>query len=229
MGLDAVELVIDVEDHFGITIQDSEAERIRTVGDLVSLVQSRIDAALAAKCPTLSSFLRLRSCVRDVASNGQLRIRTGTPIVNVLNPSQRHQLWKRLEEILGSPPPSLRRPPFLRKVLVIGVLALFVIAVGSAGAIDWAILPLTLTFAAFLSIIIHFSTVHFRVHPPDGLTTIGEMAKRIAGTAVATERLHLRTFDAILNEIRPIVVDILGVEGSKVVADARFVEDLGIG
>ena len=50
MGLDGVEIVMDVEDHFGITIADGEAEQIRTVGELLALIQARLDAAAAATC-----------------------------------------------------------------------------------------------------------------------------------------------------------------------------------
>jgi hypothetical protein len=89
MGLDAVEIVMDVEDHFGIAIQTTEAERVRTVGDLVALIQSRIEAAHVAICPTLSSFLKLRACVREIASDDALRMRVGTRIVDVLSPPQR--------------------------------------------------------------------------------------------------------------------------------------------
>jgi acyl carrier protein len=38
MGLDIVELVIRTEEVFGITIENSDAEKIRTVGDLYQLV-----------------------------------------------------------------------------------------------------------------------------------------------------------------------------------------------
>ena len=229
MGLDAVQLVMDLEDHFGISIQDAEAERIRTVGDLVSLIKVRIDAGRLAKCPTLSSFLGVRSCAREIKANGQLRIRTETRIVDVLSPSERRQLWNRLEIMLGSHQPSLRRPPFLRKALAAGVLLLVAVAVASAAAIDWAILPLTLTIAGLLTIVMYLSTVRFRVTPPDGMATFGLIAKRISGARVATERLNLRTFDAILEEIRPIVANALGVDGSQVVAESRFVQDLGMG
>lgn len=227
MGLDIVELVMDVEDHFGISIRDAEAQHIRTVGDLVSLIQSRIEAAHLATCPTLSSFLCLRTCAREITSNGQLRMRTKTRVVDVLLPTQRRQLWKRLEGILGTPPPALRRPPFLRKALVGTVFVLIILAMACASAIDWAILPLTLALAALVAFVTHFTTVRFRTYPPVELATFGSVAKRIAGSRVATERLHLRTFDAILADLRPIVVDALGVDENEVVAEARFVEDLG--
>lgn len=45
MGLDGVELVMEVEDHFGITIQESKAERIRTVEELVALIHHRLTVA----------------------------------------------------------------------------------------------------------------------------------------------------------------------------------------
>jgi hypothetical protein len=73
-----------VEDHFGIAIQTTEAERVRTVGDLVALIQSRIEAAHVAICPTLASSSKLRTCVREIAADDALRIRSGTRIVEVL-------------------------------------------------------------------------------------------------------------------------------------------------
>ena len=40
MGMDGAEIMMDVEVHFGITIRESEAGQVRTVGDLVSLIES---------------------------------------------------------------------------------------------------------------------------------------------------------------------------------------------
>lgn len=37
-SLDAVEIVMDIEDEFGIEIDDTKAESIATVGDLVSYI-----------------------------------------------------------------------------------------------------------------------------------------------------------------------------------------------
>ena len=229
MGLDAVELVMDVEDHFGISIQNSEAERVRSVGDLVALVQSRIDAAHAATCPTLSSFLQLRSCAREIANDNRLHIRASTRVVDALTRSERQRLWDRLHDLLGTAPPSLRRPPAMRKVLVVLVLAAIISAIATAAAIDLAILPLTLALAAIITLVLHFLTVRFRIVPPDALTTFGAISKRIAGVTVATKQLHLRSLDEILDELKPIVADTLGVDASDVVSTARFIEDLGMG
>lgn len=45
VGIDGVAIVMDVEDYFGISIQNSDAEHICTVGDLVTLVLNRMTAA----------------------------------------------------------------------------------------------------------------------------------------------------------------------------------------
>ncbi len=229
MGLDAVEIVMDVEDHFGISIQNAEAERVRTVGDLVALIGSRIESAHLATCPTLASFLLLRSSVREIADNDTLRIRTGTRVVDVLDRSQRQRLWARLDEMLGSAPLSLRRPPALRKLLSVLALSTMAFAFVAAAVIDLDTLPLTFTLAAIVTLVLHIVTVPLRNCPPDTLATFGSIARRIAGVNVATKQLHLDSADAILGELRPIVVDTLGVDGSEVVLTAKFIEDLGMG
>ena len=43
-SLDLVELVMTMEDKFGIKITDEEAAEIKTVGDAVDFVMTRVDA-----------------------------------------------------------------------------------------------------------------------------------------------------------------------------------------
>ena len=43
MGLDAVEIVLRTEEFFGVAITDEEAAAVRTVGDLYSLVCSKLE------------------------------------------------------------------------------------------------------------------------------------------------------------------------------------------
>lgn len=40
-SLDTVELIMGLEDKFGLEISDEDAEKIRTVGDAISFIQSK--------------------------------------------------------------------------------------------------------------------------------------------------------------------------------------------
>jgi acyl carrier protein len=229
MGLDGVELVMEVEDHFGITIQDTTAERIRTVGDLVSLIHDRVSTAQRSYCPTLPAFLKLRASVRASSSDDSLRIRPRDKIAEILTPLQRRELWKRLENLLGTLPRQLRRPPALRNFLAASAVAMLFASVWIAAAIDFRVFPLTLAVAAIAIFCLHAFTVSFRVTPPQDWVTFGDVAVKIVGATMATKYLHLRSIDDIFVELRPIIVETLGVDQDEMVLSARFIEDLGVG
>ncbi len=134
MGLDGIELVMDVEDRFGISIRDDEAERIVTVGDLTQLVLSRIAARERHVCPTLRSFLMLRADVRQLMADGALRIRPHQRIVDVIPNHHRRAFWQSLEQRLGTAPPSLQRPAIVRKAIWLIASVLFILALAPAGS-----------------------------------------------------------------------------------------------
>ncbi len=60
MGLDSVELLVEVEKTFDIEILDSEAAEILTVGDFYNVVWSRIKHRKSNKCMSAMLFYRLR-------------------------------------------------------------------------------------------------------------------------------------------------------------------------
>jgi hypothetical protein len=60
MGLDTVELVMEVEEEFDVTIPDEEAEKLRTVGDLYCWIAERIGALGIGVCPSSATSYRLR-------------------------------------------------------------------------------------------------------------------------------------------------------------------------
>lgn len=42
-SLDFIELIIDIEEEFSITIQDGDLEEVKTVGDLLAVIYSRLN------------------------------------------------------------------------------------------------------------------------------------------------------------------------------------------
>ena len=60
MGLDSVEILVNVENAFGITISNYEAEKISTVGDIHNVVWRSVQGRQSMRCRSQQLFYRLR-------------------------------------------------------------------------------------------------------------------------------------------------------------------------
>lgn len=76
MGLDSVELLMDIEESFGVSISQVEAEQIYTVQDLVDSVSSKIDVVDTRNCVAQILFFRLRSFFRIKEVPCKLNLKT---------------------------------------------------------------------------------------------------------------------------------------------------------
>ena len=130
MGLDGVELLLDVEQAFGISISDEDAMRTRTVGDLYELIVRSMDVDSPQQrqvCLTSATFYRIRRALRAVMEIKRSQIRPEVLTDSILPRRRRHLLWLELEEQL-----RLRLPYLVRPKWLVAILAVFTASVASA-------------------------------------------------------------------------------------------------
>ncbi|WP_405567781.1 phosphopantetheine-binding protein [Polaribacter sp. Asnod6-C07] len=106
MGLDSVELLMSVEDKFGIQIEDSEAEKIYTVQNFVDSVYSKIITNPNDKCLTQIVFYRIRKAVRNLKLTDK-EIKPDTKITELLSQTELKENWHLLKTEIGLELPEL--------------------------------------------------------------------------------------------------------------------------
>ena len=86
MGLDTVELVMEIEDEFGFQMSDHDAELIQTCGQLSAYVVARVkpDPLGRTLCPTARAFYFLRRELMAQVPLPKRSLRPGTKLRDVL-------------------------------------------------------------------------------------------------------------------------------------------------
>lgn len=108
MGLDLVELVMDVEEAFLISILDDEAVRMRTPRHVTDYVSSRLGASdQAGSCLTQRAFHKVRAVAMEMCGRSRSAISPGVHWSEILPPDRRRRHWNIFRQKFG---PS-RLPP----------------------------------------------------------------------------------------------------------------------
>jgi len=106
MGLDTVELIVSIEDQFGIAIPDAECETIATVQQMVDSVFEKIKIQPNNKCLSQIVFYRIRKILEQFGHDKQ-KITPNTRMSDVLSTTNLAPDWKRLEAKLQLKIPDL--------------------------------------------------------------------------------------------------------------------------
>jgi acyl carrier protein len=242
MGLDTVELVMEVEQTFAITIDDHDASEILTVGDLYRYVLKELEGEDSDVCLTAATFYRFRRALMEGLGVDRDRVRTSTPVEDLIPVEDRQENWQLVADRLGLRLPDLRRSRELVMALaliyfafLVAMLSSLVKAIGidlqiaSAGdLIGVAILlsiSLFLVYTALALRMTEYAAVHFA---PDHGTVRG-LVRAITlenyGRICARERRWNRR--EVWEALHSLVVKQLGARPEQVTEGARFVDDLG--
>ncbi len=106
MGLDSVELVMAIEDKFGIAIPDAECEQIATVQQMADSVFEKIKLKPNEKCLSQIVFYRIRKAFEQFG-NEKRNITPNTKMSELLSETDLKNDWTRLGIRIGLKIPDL--------------------------------------------------------------------------------------------------------------------------
>jgi acyl carrier protein len=105
VGLDSVELILAIEEEFGVAIPDGDAEKMMTVGDVFAWLKSCIGSVAPGTCLTQSVFYKLR---RALVENYRLERNAITPetkLTDFLSVREIEEGWPFLQMFIEVNPP----------------------------------------------------------------------------------------------------------------------------
>jgi hypothetical protein len=237
MGLDAVELVIEVEKTFDISILDADAEKIVTVGQLYDCVLSKLPAQQTQRCLSAAAFYQFRSALTAQFGIDRASVRPSTLITSIVPETGRKSEWQRLGRQLDWYLPSLVRPAWMSAGLK-GLILCWIVAVIAAAvwASEFFINAVPMQSAAallggiLLRVVAILLTTPFKTRfSSDCLTVRGTVQSALALNYAKISAGRAGWNQEVWDCLRAIIVKQLGVPEDKIVASAEFVGDFGAG
>lgn len=236
MGLDTVELVMEVEEAFGITIPDAEAEKIQTIGDLHHYVLARIDGPTLTTpgCLSAAAFYRLRRQLMGRFRVERRRIRPASRLDDLIPSTDRRAEWQRLGECLGWRLPDLVHPGWVRSVffgLLLAWAATTIVAWGRLAGFAPEALMLVIFGLVAGAILLAFAVDRFtRPFATDFPTAdIRGLIPMVLGTNLGTFRIsnpHGWTSRDVWDALISIIAEQAGVAPDQLTESTSFVNDL---
>jgi acyl carrier protein len=232
MGLDSVELIMEIETAFKITILDSEVEKIFTVGDLYNCVWKHLQLRQTELCKTQMIFYRLKRYAQFNFGFTKPQLLLHINPNAILPVAQRQQHYQHMASALNLKLPPLRFSQHIEDWLSRVGTSVFLIALAVLGYYVFYMEYNGWWFALLLPLLLLLSFINqqlniyrTQIDAPD----LGSFTKKIFAINYTSEELTstLSKKEAEIL-IKQIIVDKIGVDESEVIPSASLTDDLGV-
>lgn len=243
MGLDGVEIVMTVEETFGIAIEDSEAAKTVTPGRLIDLVLSKTKRTTDEACLTQRAFHRLRASLMRRLGVPRHQIKPDALLGSLFPRPTRRDDFRQISHEIGVG----KEIEFVRPTWLMSLILTVIFSGGIAAAVFFAshtvtsqnfvfnivLWPLPIVagalFIASFGWLACLATSSMRIEFQPSVATIGHLSRWIVVNAPEVVKAHPGPWsrEQVSEIIREIVIDKLGCE-KEYREDAHFVKDLGL-
>lgn len=250
MGLDVIELVMEIEDEFGVQITEEDYPKLVTVGDLRDLVAVKLavkegwePVGQSSFCPSAALFLWLRKGLRTTLDQPDLRIRPSEPLDAYLSSLKRRTDWCRWETVCELYLPALQHRPWLESLPLSGTLVTLLVSIAGGVVLsvaqngDAGLILLAFSFLNSLivgTILLALREALPRRNLPRELVTFADLVRTIGPLDWQQWQTLKRIGPAerheeIWRRVQKIVSKQLNIPIPEIQPESRFMEDLGAG
>src|SRR5438128_9607432 len=96
MGLDVIEVLMKIEERFGVTIPDDKAQEMVAVGHLYLFLLKDTRRNMPTGCPTSRAFYRLRRTLTQEFAVERKRVVPSALMRDLIPPNIRQEAWPQL-------------------------------------------------------------------------------------------------------------------------------------
>ncbi len=231
MGLDLVEIIMDVEERFCINIPDKDAYHLSTPRKLMDYIAQKLELnpQNAETCETQIAFYKIRKILITQFNHTKSTIKPSLPIKALLPPTYPNQYLKKLLHSIGvnGGPQLVFSDAFERKIMypfVFIFLIAFILLTNFYGPANGMIVALLLSWLP-VQLIFAFSD-HKRTELMPSNYTIGDLAYLLVAKKGEVKNENLNWTKAKIDQnVKAIIMNVLGIGAFDEHAD--FINDLG--
>lgn len=219
MGLEGVELVISVEEGFGISISDAEAEACSTPAGVIDLVYGKLQSSDEPVCVSQRAFYLLRKGLSQTLGVSRRKVDLDTDVRPFAAERLEREVWNDLRTAVQARSwPALARPRWLVASMWISVLAAFC---AMFAATHWMVAVAGTALLAYCSVRL---TRPFRSRIPAKFSRL----RALVPFAVTSDAIFW-TRDQVATSVKEMVIEVLSLREGQYRENAHFVKDLGMG
>jgi acyl carrier protein len=221
MGLDFVELVLAVEDTYGLSIRDKDMEGLDTAGKLYDYIFANRFQGMQETCLSSVAFYRLRRALMSVLGVSREDVQLSASLATLI-PTRRRHLWRELQTVLALRLPDLRRPVWVTSIATLAAVAP-AIAIGSW--LNSILIGVCVAFALGCAL--------YRVTEPFAVEFrpefVGPLVRQIVAKnfGAISDQCRLSNSEELWESLRTLIAEHLGVGRDEITRESHFVKDLG--
>lgn len=229
MGLDTVELVISIEQSFGIQIPNEVAPMLETPGQVIDYIHSLQPKGDTHACLPQRAFHRLRRAFIALGLCSREEFKLETDLRNLVPPSQRRRVWKTLRLNHGLKLPPLKRHPMVSIGLatLLFVISFVISSMWSDSVKDF--ISFTLILLCVLGIMTLWLTTPLAIRIQPRFSTpemnVSWLSRSEPGSLIPSDEPLSRS--QIADTVRTLTLDYCDERDYR--ESAHFVKDLGLG
>ncbi len=222
MGLDGVELIMDLEEEFGVSLPDADLAACRTPRDMIDLIWSKVQGMSEPACKSQRAFYALRRAVVETLKVRRGSVRPTTPICSLIPGRNDVDRWQDLSNAVGGYRwPCVHRPLWMSLLIAVALAGLVYVFGGWVLAGDYVVAAL---IAVPLGLFLLLRATRQWRRIPHFDASLAALVPY-----VPVPRWYPQSREDVAERVKGVTIENLGLSESEYAEDADFAKDLGVG